>query len=97
MGATIEAAENQPTDLYRRRVNDKRNTTEKFLLQGKAVARAVRLVRKSYHREKMNRGTTQPATLLALATWVSLLSQNSRSVVIQELESAIHSLMEWIV
>ena len=93
--ALTEAAENRLTDLYRARINDGRNTTSRtFPLQGEAIARAVRLVGKRYQSEKTRWGTSQPATLSTLAIWVSLLSQDSRSVAIQELESAIHSLME---
>ena len=93
--ATIEAAENRLTDLYRARIEDGRSTTVRtFPLQGKAITRAVRLVGKRYQREKTRWGTSQPATLSTLATWVSLLSQDSRLAAIQELESAIHSLME---
>ena len=93
--ATIEAAENRLTDLYRARLDEGRSTTVRtFPLQGKAIERAVRLVGKRYQREKTRWGTSQPATLSTLATWVSLLSQDSRLRAIQELESAIHSLME---
>ena len=93
--ATVEAAENRLTDLYQARINDSRDPTGRtFPLQGKAIARAVRLVGKRYEREKTRWGTSQPATLSTLATWVSLLSQDSRLVAIQELESAMHSLME---
>ena len=93
--ATIEAAEDRLTDLYRVRINDGRNTTARTSpLQGKSVARAVRLVGRKYQREKIHWGTSQPATLSTLATLVSVLSQDSRSVAIRELESAIHSLME---
>ena len=93
--ATIEAAENRLTDLYRARINDDQNTTVgTFPLRGKAIARAVRLVGKRYQREKTRWGISQHTTLSTLATWVSVLSQDSRLVAIQELESAIRSLME---
>ena len=93
--ATIEAAENRLTDLYEARINDNWDTAGRtFPLQGKAITRAVRLVGKRYQIDKTLWGISQPATLSTLATWVSLLSQDSRLVAIQELESAIHSLME---
>ena len=93
--ATIEVAENRLTDLYRARINDGRNTTPRtFPLQGKSIARATQLLGKRYQREKTRWGTSQPATLSILDAWVSVLSQDSRSVAIQELESAIHSMME---
>ena len=93
--ATIEAAENRLIDLYRTRINDGRDTTISTLpLQGKDIARAVRLVGRKYQREKTRWGTSEPATLSTLATWVSLLAQESRKGAIQELESVVHSLMK---
>ena len=92
---TIEAAENRLTDLYQTRIDDGRGDTVKtFPLQGKTTTRATRLVGKRYQREKTRLGPSEPETLSILATWISLLSQDSRSVALQELESVVHSLVK---
>ena len=93
--ATIEAAENRLTDLYEARINNGRGATVgTFPLQGEAFTRATRLVGKRYQRERTRWGTSRPETLSILATWVSLLAQDSRLVATHELDWAVHSLMK---
>lgn len=92
--AIAEVAENRLTDFYQASITDGGQNTAKAVHLGENIARAVRLQRKKYEREKTRRGVFHPATLSNLAIWIAMLAKQDRSMAIQELQLVINSAME---
>lgn len=92
--AILEASESRLTDFYQASINDDGQDTAKGVHLKENIARAVRLQRKKYDREKTRRGASHPATLSDLAIWISMLAKQNRSMAIQESQLAINFVME---